>query len=838
MAKALSEGWTSRPLSIAGGGTFVKNKYLNRNQNTLYLQKFDVDSSYDGLYWHQYMQNLFAAKNEASLMYDAYNKAGWLLNKDFEFIIPIYENMPATITQEPSLKYKGEINTDLKTMMIGQEGDGRYYIKGEVLIAEWINGVANTPKDIPQITIKSTDGTFSTGVAVSHNSGLSYTYYRIIDNLDINKDYYLEAKLTTEKNISTNKTQMVKMPTMLIGSYKETTMKAKNNKIYFSTGEYIGDINTDLKTIQITDNTIKGNLLIAEWIKNIAYTPRSMPTLCLKAKDNTYSEEVKLQYDSGLNYNYSITLEKIDLSKQYYLEATLNSEDNIGTRTIQTIKLSNQTIGEYKNRILIAENNLIKPTYNGEINTDLKTIEVGLNGGGREYLNGNILIAEWIDGVANEPEGLPTLKLKSTDGTYSAGMYVRHEGGLNYYFDRVIYNLDITKEYYIEVELTGDNNRSSKKVQTVKISNRTIGQVGTMKVVSENNKIKVTDSSLYNGEINTDLKTMKIGLNGGGREYIYGNIIIAEWIEGEAKEPKELPTMTLKSTDGTYSAGMYIRHDGGLNYYYDRVIYNLDTSKEYYIEVELTETKNISTKKKQNANINVEGAIGKLKNKNVIIQNNKIIFKGNEYYGEINTDLKTMKIGLNGGGREYIYGNIIIAEWIDGVAKEPKELPTMTLKSTDGTYSAGMYVRHEGGLNYYYDRVIYNLDTSKEYYIEVELTEEDNISTKKVQNANINVKEEIGIFKETLKVEIVNNKITFRKVNSTEEQVNAQVVIQKDIVKEIEEVQENKDKEEKKEKETEESKKEIEENEEDDELNVEEDNVEIQEDNIKIQEEE
>ena len=38
LARALRENWTTRPASIAGGGTFVKSKYLARGQNTLYLQ--------------------------------------------------------------------------------------------------------------------------------------------------------------------------------------------------------------------------------------------------------------------------------------------------------------------------------------------------------------------------------------------------------------------------------------------------------------------------------------------------------------------------------------------------------------------------------------------------------------------------------------------------------------------------------------------------------------------------------------------------------------------------------------------------------------------------------
>ena len=220
--------------------------------------------------------------------------------------------------------------------------------------------------------------------------------------------------------------------------------------------------------------------------------------------------------------------------------------------------------------------------------------------------------------------------------------------------------------------------------------------------------------------------------------------------------------MTLKSIDGTYSAGMYVNNEGGMNYYYDRVIENIDTSKEYYIEVELTGEKNIGNKKTQKANIRAQSEIGEYREKKIVVENNNIKFQGNEYNGEINTDLTEIKIELNEAGKEYIKGNIIIAEWINGVAYEPQGLPEMTLKSTDGEYSAGMYVRHEGGMSYYYDRVIYNLDTSKEYYIEVKLTGENNIGNKKVQKANIREQEEIGKLN-NCEMKIINNNIVFEK---------------------------------------------------------------------------
>ncbi len=770
LARALRENWTTRPASIAGGGTFVKSKYLARGQNTLYLQKFDVDDKYDGTYWHQYMQNLFGAKNEAKLMYDAYSKTKLILNRDFEFIIPIYENMPKQISQEPNPEYYGNINTDLKTMKVGQESDGRNYITGEVLIAEWINDVACTPKNVPEIKIKSTDGSFSAELNVTHNGGLSYNYYRIIDNLDTSKEYYLEATLTTPKNLSNNKTQIVNMPNMEVGKYKGTTIKTKNNKIYFSLGNYVGDINTDLKEIKLAKNSkgtyLSGNMLIAEWKNNVAYVPNTLPKLILKSTDGTIRREMYIAHLEGLNYYYDVFIDGLDLYKQYEIEATLTNEDNIGTRKTQIAKLPTKTLGIFQGRTIITEDNKIKPTYKGDINTDVKTINLSKNEAGRNYIYGEILIAEWIDNVANIPSDLPKMILKATDGSYSCEMYINHLGGLNYYYDRIVDNLDPTKEYEIEITLTGPNNKGTNKTQIAKLPNKEIGRYDTITLMAENNKIKIIDSSLYKGDINTDLQKMKIGINGAGNEYIYGNIIIAEWVDGNANTPNGLPEMTLKSTDGTYKAQMYVRHDGGLNYYYDRVIWNLDPSKQYYIEVKLTGNKNIGTNKVQIANLNVKDQVGIFKGKNAIIEKNKIVFKGNEYIGEINTDLQTINIDLNGAGKQYIYGNIIIAEWVEGNANTPNGLPKMTLKSTDGKYSSEMYVRHDGGLNYYYDRVIWNLDLSKEYYIEVKLTNENNISNKKTQQANIKPTGEIGAFNENYKMVTRNNKIKFETVTT------------------------------------------------------------------------
>lgn len=98
---AKQKGWTDPEKSIKGGAKFVADEYINYGQNTLYLQKFDVDNSDGDLYWHQYMQNVEAAKNEGSTILKTYRSIDSNLNQAFNFIIPVYKNMPTTRCPQP-----------------------------------------------------------------------------------------------------------------------------------------------------------------------------------------------------------------------------------------------------------------------------------------------------------------------------------------------------------------------------------------------------------------------------------------------------------------------------------------------------------------------------------------------------------------------------------------------------------------------------------------------------------------------------------------------------------------------------------------------------------------
>ena len=91
---ARSQGWDDPEKSIRGGAEFIASGYISRGQSTLYLQKFDVDSSDGGLYYHQYMQNVSAALTEGNTVRNSYASMG-LLDSNISFVIPVYNNMPA-----------------------------------------------------------------------------------------------------------------------------------------------------------------------------------------------------------------------------------------------------------------------------------------------------------------------------------------------------------------------------------------------------------------------------------------------------------------------------------------------------------------------------------------------------------------------------------------------------------------------------------------------------------------------------------------------------------------------------------------------------------------------
>lgn len=98
---AKNHGWNSSYMSVLGGADIITANYIKKGQDTLYLEKFNVNpNSTYGVYNHQYMQNITAPTTEALSIRKLYQEAG-ALDSPFVFKIPVYNNMPAENCSEP-----------------------------------------------------------------------------------------------------------------------------------------------------------------------------------------------------------------------------------------------------------------------------------------------------------------------------------------------------------------------------------------------------------------------------------------------------------------------------------------------------------------------------------------------------------------------------------------------------------------------------------------------------------------------------------------------------------------------------------------------------------------
>ncbi|MBR2751759.1 MAG: hypothetical protein IKD90_11590 [Clostridiales bacterium] len=85
--------WTDEEKAICGGAMWIGKSYIEIGQDTLYFQKFDIIQNTDGLYEHQYAQNISMASSEGVRYYTAYASQD-MLDEAFVFIVPIYDEMP------------------------------------------------------------------------------------------------------------------------------------------------------------------------------------------------------------------------------------------------------------------------------------------------------------------------------------------------------------------------------------------------------------------------------------------------------------------------------------------------------------------------------------------------------------------------------------------------------------------------------------------------------------------------------------------------------------------------------------------------------------------------
>lgn len=194
--------WTDPIKAILEGAKYIADGYINVGQNTLYLQRFNVTSN--NTYSHQYMTNTEAPYSESKSSYNAYKKIN-KLDSTIEFLIPVYENMPATAASLPVSVDQSAINNMKNnssfTDIISKSGytDNDQYITNINLgttAAHMIAAIKSSGGDV----IITTDGRNISGqeklgtgdVATIKTNGQEKSY-RIVIRGDANGDGEIDA---------------------------------------------------------------------------------------------------------------------------------------------------------------------------------------------------------------------------------------------------------------------------------------------------------------------------------------------------------------------------------------------------------------------------------------------------------------------------------------------------------------------------------------------------------------------------------------------------------------------------------------------------------------------
>lgn len=211
--------WNTPYKAIVGGAIWIGTGYIDKGQDTLYYQKFNVVNQ---VWTHQYMTNIMAPYQESEDIYKSYKKLE-ILDTPYVFVIPYYKNMPQKASELPKAS-NGSPNNWLSSLVVeGYEKaisfDGNKTSGYAFEVPESVSSVNITAKPVSsKAKVEGTGrvnlnaGKNSIKIVVTAENGNTKTY-----TLDITRNATNAVPLT---GISLDKTEL----TMFNGETKQLTV--------------------------------------------------------------------------------------------------------------------------------------------------------------------------------------------------------------------------------------------------------------------------------------------------------------------------------------------------------------------------------------------------------------------------------------------------------------------------------------------------------------------------------------------------------------------------------------------------------------------------------------
>lgn len=257
--------WNSRMKSIIGGAIILGKNYINKGQDTIYYEKFDVKNFY-----HQYMTNILGARSEAVTAAKAYTES-MKQNTSLVFTIPVYENMPEQVCDCPV--GSGSANNKLRSLSVSGQNLTPTFSKDttsySVIVPNSVASVEISAQAIDSAAAVSGTGTvslsegennFTINVRAQNGSVQSY-YIKIVRQAGTHSGNVDDVSYQTSLSVNNNRVSGIGIGSEVNSVLENVSITAGYGKICDRNGnEKTGRVATGDK-LNIYDNN--GNLKIS-----------------------------------------------------------------------------------------------------------------------------------------------------------------------------------------------------------------------------------------------------------------------------------------------------------------------------------------------------------------------------------------------------------------------------------------------------------------------------------------------------------------------------------------------------------------------------------------------
>ena len=228
--------WNSPSAAINGGISQIANNYIANNQNTGYLQKFNVNQSNpSAIATHQYMTNVAAPSSESATTYKTYSDLG-ILESSFIFYIPVYNNMDATITNSPGGAVDTPDDSKPSSLPISTiiTSSGYKYQSGYISGIAVGSDVATLKSTIESVGGSSTVTVYNAAGSIVNSGTLATGFKVVVNNSSTVETLEVVIKGDTSGDGVINALDLLQVQKYILGTYNLTG-------VYAIAGETSGD---------------------------------------------------------------------------------------------------------------------------------------------------------------------------------------------------------------------------------------------------------------------------------------------------------------------------------------------------------------------------------------------------------------------------------------------------------------------------------------------------------------------------------------------------------------------------------------------------------------------